>query len=668
MEEKYEENLWGQIDLLHQKSKRQQISFNYLLEMLKAFQEGFLEFSKVLQNILNKSHEIIEYHSTSIYDSAEKFVKSYEAMTKEFKEAYNNIKKQILDPVNKPTNEMFTKENELYKSYIKCRNQYNNSKSIIEKCYQNYENNMKFCENTIVNSKQIEILPYAGADEKKKNEKKANESIKSAKGIEDKYKNSIDNSNKARELEIQKQQELLQYYQKLDINFYEKVKSIFGLYLALNNKIIKNISSSLEFLGKSYQQIEIEKDINNFISNNKSEKKLQEISTFKPYVPFSDPTNKKEDANKLNISYEVLKILKNNFKDIRNDINMEEETKRRRLRFLSEKIFKFGNNISFLPEEKKELMSFLEIPSFREYFLIVLSKQRTKGRFKRSESLVRDLSDLLLKILEMAENEKDHESAKNCIILSQTYYFEQNIENKKKNDGKKEEVKKIYLFELIKNNKWLKSLEFWEGLIEKMIEREIKKTEEVGKKQGIEENEKTKNKRTSNICFSQLLTFSSNMMEFGLNKDDIVKTVDKYALKYGVSEELAATIYSTIEMKQQEISSNLINQENKNKETNEDINNKKEENKESNENKENIESKEINKEQIIDKNNKIIENNNNENDLKVKEVLPEQKEKNEIDNEKDKQPIEEENKQQNEIKEERKEEIKLIQRKRRLKN
>ena len=106
--------------------------------MLRAFQEGFFEFSKVLENMQSKHHDIIENHSTSMHDSAEKFLRTFETIARESKDAYNNIRKQIVDPINKPTNEMFTKENELYKSYVKYRNQYNNSKLSIDKNYQNY--------------------------------------------------------------------------------------------------------------------------------------------------------------------------------------------------------------------------------------------------------------------------------------------------------------------------------------------------------------------------------------------------------------------------------------------------------------------------------------------------------------------------------------------------
>ena len=139
-------------------------------------------------------------------------------------------------------------------------------------------------------------------------------------------------------------------------------------------------------------------------------------------------------------------------------------------------------------------MQLLDNQSFRSYFLVLLSKQRTKGRFKRSEILVRGLSDLLLKILDLAEKQFDYVSAKNCVILSQTFYYEgaSKTDDTKKKDNAEEE--RIYLFELIKNNKWLTSLEFWDGLLDFCIEGDIKKNEVNAEKQGLLNNENAKKK------------------------------------------------------------------------------------------------------------------------------------------------------------------------------
>jgi hypothetical protein len=621
MNEKYEDKLWSQIEILHQKNKRQQVSFNYFIDMLNKFQEACFEFSKNIQNILSKTHEIIENHSTTMYESIEKFVILYETFNKEFKEAQNAIKTQIIDQILKPTNDLFNKEKEYYNSYNKIKTLYNSSKVSLDKCKQNYDNNMKLCESAIFNSKQIDVMIYAGEEEKIKNAKSANNSIKNTKPIEEKYITAVESANKCREVEIKGHTKLLQFYQKMDINFYEKIKYGIGIYLAVANKMCKNIVNASEFLGVAYNKISIEKDIMDFIRDNKVEKNVQSVSEFIPYVPSADPTNKKEDSSKLDIYYEVMKTLKSNFKDIRNDIDIEEETKKKRLRYLCERIFKIGSSVSFSKEEKNELLAFLEIPSYKKYFIVVLSRQRTKGRFKRSESLVRDLADILLKILDLAEKEKDYESAKNCIILSQTYFYEKG-EDKKKKD-KNESLKKIYLFEFIKNNEWLKSNEFWDGLITLMINVEVKKNEETAAKQGIEETETMIKSRLSNICFSQLITFTSNMLDFGIDKVEVEKIVDDYCKKYEIQKEFIEVIYSNINTKSQEIKEAQnktkisIRKNSENKEVDKTKEANKEKNAESKEKKDNIKEENIIKDDNIK--NKKEENKNNEANTIVKE-------------------------------------------------
>ena len=625
MNEKYEDKLWSQIEILHQKNKRQQVSFNYFIDMLNKFQEACFEFSKNIQNILSKTHEIIENHSTTMYESIEKFVILYETFNKEFKEAQNAIKTQIIDQILKPTNDLFNKEKEYYNSYNKIKTLYNSSKVSLDKCKQNYDNNMKLCESAIFNSKQIDVMIYAGEEEKIKNAKSANNSIKNTKPIEEKYITAVESANKCREVEIKGHTKLLQFYQKMDINFYEKIKYGIGIYLAVANKMCKNIVNASEFLGAAYNKISIEKDIMDFIRDNKVEKNVQSVSEFIPYVPSADPTNKKEDSSKLDIYYEVMKTLKSNFKDIRNDIDIEEETKKKRLRYLCERIFKIGSSVSFSKEEKNELLAFLEIPSYKKYFIVVLSRQRTKGRFKRSESLVRDLADILLKILDLAEKEKDYESAKNCIILSQTYFYEKG-EDKKKKD-KNESLKKIYLFEFIKNNEWLKSNEFWDGLITLMINVEVKKNEETAAKQGIEETETMIKSRLSNICFSQLITFTSNMLDFGIDKVEVEKIVDDYCKKYEIQKEFIEVIYSNINTKSQEIKEAQnktkisIRKNSENKEVDKTKEANKEKKEESKEKKDNIKEENIIKDDNIKNKKEEIkeENKNNEANTIVKE-------------------------------------------------
>ena len=183
-----------------------------------------------------------------------------------------------------------------------------------------------------------------------------------------------------------------------------------------------------------------------------------------------------------------------------------------------------------------------KIPEYRTYFIINLSKQRTKGRFQRGEKLLDDLADILEFILEISEKEKNYEDAKNCLILSQTFYTEITIDK-----NKKKEKYKRYLFDYIIDNKWLTSLSFWEGIIDFMIQKEIKKNEEVLKDQISKETLEERRARISNIGFSQLLPYASNMLEFYMKKDIVRNLVELFVKKYDIVKNTANMIFDAIE-------------------------------------------------------------------------------------------------------------------------
>jgi hypothetical protein len=357
---------------------------------------------------------------------------------------------------------------------------------------------------------------------------------------------SIEEANKMRTNEFNKEKEILNFYQQIDLNNYNQIKGLLGIFLVFIKKANKSIFTSIEALSANYQSIDIAKDINSFIQNNKSENKPDNPIAFKPYNPEATLNNSSlsgdpKENEILHINYEVISTLRKTFRNICEDLNMEEETKKHRLRILSLKIFKIGPNVNFSKEEKKELMSYLKVPKFRNYFIITLSKQRTKGRFQRGEKLIEDLADILNLILDISEKEQNYEDAKNCIILSQTFYSEIILDKKTKQKYKR------YLFEYIMDNKWLTSISFWAGIIDYMIQKEIKKNEGINKDSIQTETLEERRLRISNIGFTQLLSYANNMIEFYMKKDDIKQMLDLFIKKYDIEKSMADMIYETVE-------------------------------------------------------------------------------------------------------------------------
>ena len=255
---------------------------------------------------------------------------------------------------------------------------------------------------------------------------------------------------------------------------------------------------------------------------NKIEEKKMIFEQYPTELNFSNCKNKIEFEVYFNSIDMIKKYLDNK---IYPNYDYDTEFKNFKINDLTKKLFE--NNNEEIPQNLKEDFSFLiEEPSAYHTFFVILSKLRAKGSFARTKSLITLLGEAFEIILSKSKKNKLYDNVKNCIILSQTYYYE---------DDKKQ---KIYIFEFIKNNKWLKSAKFWRNFILYMIEKDLERFE----------NDKEKDlEKLGEVVFSQLLTFASNMKSFEIDKRIIVKIIDEFIEKYNyLSESYLKLIYGMI--------------------------------------------------------------------------------------------------------------------------
>ena len=106
------------------------------------------------------------------------------------------------------------------------------------------------------------------------------------------------------------------------------------------------------------------------------------------------------------------------------------------------KLFKEKGDIN--PELANNFMNLINEPNVYKGFFVILSHLRATSKFLKSKELIDLLGKGFNIIAEYSVKNKLYENIKNCIILSQTYYYEDENKNK------------IYIFEHIKNNKYIK--------------------------------------------------------------------------------------------------------------------------------------------------------------------------------------------------------------------
>ena len=183
-------------------------------------------------------------------------------------------------------------------------------------------------------------------------------------------------------------------------------------------------------------------------------------------------------------------------------------------------------NINLKKEEIAKFKELLNDHSNRVVFLQALNTFRSKGLY----GIPKDIFDLFNELFILMSNtigkDKDYHTAKNLIILSQTYYY--------LNEGNKH-----YLLEGIQKNEIFQNFKFWEGYTQFTIEKEIIKSIQNDKKNGtlIKKTQKESDDLYATVVFAQVVSVADNMISFNFDTKKIKEIIKPIIKHYNISEE-----------------------------------------------------------------------------------------------------------------------------------
>ena len=547
-EKSFEQCLWNKYQILHKRYKRKCEYFENAIDIFTRVLNVFKYYQKEINTILQKSYLLFPEPESTQSKALDIIKKGLEMEFSQLSLDVDLLKKVLVDQFKKHKDDARATEKEAHTQFQKILTKYADSKVLMDKNKTKYHQSLKVAESSLRTSKSMKIKNVNNSQDNlvsiKKLEDKSQDLLLEAKKNLDKYSATVRDANKSREEAIDKQAKNLKLYNELEVKdgiFITKiVNDIYNRMKEENQAKATYLNEIVEII----KQINVDADIKNIMKANNSDEKPDELISLEQYSPqinFEKASNPEE----YKINHEIIVAMKTIIPDIMPNFDMEKERKKQELRELSKKIF--VTNIPFTDEEKQKLMEYLQQKWSQTYFLIYLSKQRTQGRFSRSEKLLKDLAEILNLILKTAEEQNDYEAARNCMILSQTYFYEDKDENGN--------AKKVYLLEYILEYKWLRTPQFWRGLIEEMTSQEIKKYTNMNPEEPSlfdETNEKSV-ERLSNIAFSQLLPYCNNMREFFMDDRIVVKIIDEFVEKYHVQKEFAQSIYDVINSNPEEL-------------------------------------------------------------------------------------------------------------------
>ena len=430
----------------------------------------------------------------------------------------NNLVENIIKIISGHIN-VFNNEKTLYNEFKRINKELQDEKEILHKNKDIYHKTGKEAENRIKkfvknNFKNISNL----SDELKKElDFITSPFIKSLNN----YKNSIDKVNQLKNKYNNKQKIIF------DNNLPELGNEDGVFFFRIVKLYLQNLEDGEKYLNLNKKQLNDSKTLvtnsklKELIEDNEKNKKEEKSIDFIQYhtnLDFNKCKNK-EEFDLYAKSIELINQSINN--EIFPNYNYDNELKN----------FEEGQLIKEMFEDKeldnKKAEKFLESlkdESVHSTIYTVLSQLRT-SRFQREKPLIELLGKTFEILLEFCEKNKLYEDAKNYIILSQTYFYKDENENK------------IYAFELIKNNKWLSKPKFWRGFIDFMIKKEFERLEKTIPETKFNEEENVNNinqkvrDEISDVVISQLLPFISNMNDFGIDKRIILKIIDEFKEK-----------------------------------------------------------------------------------------------------------------------------------------
>ena len=377
------------------------------------------------------------------------------------------------------------------------------------------------------------------------NELKIISLVKTAKENEKNYISFIDSTNIMQDEYIEVKKRNLNEIQNLEELLANNMKDCLRKYVIFKISYLRNLQYDIDKKANIMENIDIRKDIYDYINKNSTNAIPPEKYSYLPYL--CDVGIKNNLFIKKEIINEVNNFINTAF-NIKNAMEIM-EIKPKNIANIETLANNSFLNKNLTNEEKREVILFSSFKNTRRYLLEQLNKFRIKNGLNLSEISYNNIGDILKNCLSILEKEVDFESYKIIIILSSSLYKTSEETNKSR----------IFLHNYLLDFPLWKKFSFWKDLINyEIIEEMIKQ-----KKYNMldKENEQYKLKRIQLIVKSKLNTYLFNMITFGadnMTMYDIIEFFKNYYFLDKSTVDLLNNIIKNYSQNKNDIQNNII--------------------------------------------------------------------------------------------------------------
>ena len=477
----YSVDLWNSFDLIGNSLLSNIKGLKNLTDIFNALYISCESFSSSLKDLYNNYDYEISTHK-SLYEVIlffkEDFINCYNYIF----DFMLGIKNEILTPLEKTREELLNK-------YLK----YKEALSNIEEDYEEYITNLNTSKTEFYNAvKDVEDFKINMENEKynynetsnkykKEEDEKINQLLKIAKENQKKYVMNINKINSVQNDYIEKKKNYLNTMQYMEEYISESIKDSLRKFVLYKMALIRNFQYDSENISKKFDEININKDINDFISQNST----NDLVPFKyEFVPYSSNFTKKyRYVLNTKIVKDVCDFISTIFNNDTQMQNIQMYNKNvMDAKKIAEYIFRI-NNINYNGKEhiyNKKIEEYFSERKKRKNLLQEMNNLRIKANIFINEFNFNNIANSLKDCINSIQNEEkkekslkesinwnyinfDFESMNLILIIATNLYKINEIGNKPR----------IFLQERLVDIEIFSSFDFWKNLIRYFIINEM---------------------------------------------------------------------------------------------------------------------------------------------------------------------------------------------------
>ena len=585
------------VELWNNYNKAQK-TLNFHLEGLKEIIKLYTDQYNYQQNyalFLKKTH-----NSKTQITVFESLYKGFSSFKNDMLNQYNylseflaSIKDDLIIPLTNLYQTSLKKLNYNIYEMNSIEQQYLKSAENLENAKQNFHFYAKEAEESKIkaesykekNDKNLNILI-------KKEETKMLDYLKKAKDNERLYVQLIDKTNNLQDDYIEIKKRNLNEIQDREIERGENIKDSFRKFIVYQVSYLRNMQYDIKKKSSIFENINIHKDINKYINNNRTNITQLYKYQYAPYISeFENVIPKDNNSNNTyseNIINNVKLFISNIFtKERPNEINPNSDYNQNKiiLNEIKDIINKIFKNEIISKEDKDIIIKLILLKKKRRKLLKEINNYSLNNINSSllNEFSFDNLSFLLKEALKVLQIEKDYDSIKLILNFATSFY---------QICGEKEK-KKMFIQNSLINEKIFEKYDFWKDLIKSSIIEEMYNQKSYNLFSNKKEDEEKNKIRIKDIVISKINIIINHMIDFHTKYNYMKQILDEIKNYYELSDDDIDKFMTKIN----EYNKNNNNEEKK--ENNEKKEEEKEKETENDKEKENINKYDIKEEEII---------------------------------------------------------------------